>query len=69
MRALSKRGAQVLVLIALLHFHCGTTSSLMSMLGANPNLSGITTLLKSAGVISSILGGCLQSSLLIQVFF
>jgi uncharacterized surface protein with fasciclin (FAS1) repeats len=57
MRALSKRGALVLALIALLHLHCGTTSSLMGLLGANPNLSSITSLLKSAGGISSILGG------------
>jgi uncharacterized surface protein with fasciclin (FAS1) repeats len=44
-------------MIALIQLQCNTTSSLMGLLGANPNLSGITSLLKSAGGVSSILGG------------
>lgn len=56
MRVLSKRWGMVIALISLVHLQCNTTSSLTSLLGANPNLSGIMSLLNKAGGISSILG-------------
>ena len=57
MKSLSVRAAMVIGFITVFSFSCSTASSLMSVLGSNPNLSGITGLLKSAGGISSILGG------------
>jgi len=56
MRSISMRMAMLLSFTVALNFSCGTTSSLASILGANPNLSGITSLLKSVGSMSKITG-------------
>lgn len=56
MRSISKRLTMVLSFIAFLHYSCSTTSSLTSLLASNPNLSGISSLLNSAGGISNVVG-------------
>jgi uncharacterized surface protein with fasciclin (FAS1) repeats len=56
MRSISMRMAMLLAFTVILNFACGTTSSLASILGANPNLSGITSLLKSVGWLSKVTG-------------
>ncbi|HTQ63641.1 MAG TPA: fasciclin domain-containing protein [Puia sp.] len=64
MKSLSIRMAMVVSFITILNFSCSTASSLMGVLGSNPNLSGITSLLKGAGGISNILGSSGPATLL-----
>lgn len=47
----------VILFVATLQFSCSSASSLVSTLASNPNLSGITSLLKGAGGIDKLLGG------------
>ncbi|PWT74869.1 MAG: hypothetical protein C5B59_10125 [Bacteroidetes bacterium] len=56
MRSISMRLSMILSFIAILHYSCSTTSSLTSVLGANPNLSGISSMMSAAGGVSNILG-------------
>ena len=56
MSALSIRWARIFAIVSLLHFSCSTTSSLTSLLAADPDLSGISSLLQRVGGIGSLLG-------------
>ena len=47
----------MVLFIATLQINCSSVSSLFNALSANPNLSGITALLKGAGGIEKLLGG------------
>jgi len=50
------RFAILIMCIAIINVSCSSSAGLMSTLASNPNLSGISSLLKSAGGVSSILG-------------
>ena len=51
------RMGMLLAFVSVLHFSCSSpASSLLSTLGGNPQLSGITSLLKGAGGLGSLVG-------------
>jgi uncharacterized surface protein with fasciclin (FAS1) repeats len=57
MKKVFLRLTMVLALVATLSYGCGSaTSSLASVLGGAPQLSGVSSLLKGAGGIGSLLG-------------
>src|SRR5215467_4518241 len=56
MRSISMRLTMVLSFIAILHYSCSTTPSLTGLMGADPNLSGFSSMLNAAGGVSNVLG-------------
>jgi uncharacterized surface protein with fasciclin (FAS1) repeats len=49
--------AMVMAFVTVLHYSCSSPAgALMSTLGSNPQLSGITSLLKGAGGLGSLVG-------------
>jgi len=57
MRHTFLKATMVLFLVAGLNYNCSSpTSSLLSALGGNPNLSGVSSLLKGAGGLDKLIG-------------